>query len=118
MRKIIEVDKFFVNSVFFMKKTCFFSNFRFYTSNLLIYFSYLLFWFPIQDPASKEWSAPAKSAWTTAKSLHWHLALVRKDEGLIVGRRVTGSSPDTEAAGLRKIEHRGSGNKTRNTTKI
>ena len=73
-------------------------------SNLLKYFAYLQFWYQIQDPASKEWSAPAKAAWTTAKSLHWHLALVRKDEGLIVGRRVTGSSPDTEAAGLRKIE--------------
>jgi len=72
MRKIIEVYKFFGNSVFFMKKNVFFSNFRFYTSNLLKYFAYLQFWYQIQDPASKEWSALAKAAWTTAKSLHRH----------------------------------------------
>ena len=78
---------------FFMKKSCFFRISDFYTSNLLIYFSYFQFCDQIQDSAPKEWSAPAKSAWTTAKSLQDHPSVDywRKDDGLIVGTRVTES---------------------------
>ena len=50
MRKIIEVDKFFVNSVFFMKKTCFFFEFQIlhFKSSYIFFVSVVL----VPDPGS------------------------------------------------------------------
>ena len=108
MRKIIEVDKFFVNSVFFMKKTCFFriSNFT-----LQIFLNILRICSfgtrsRIQHPKSGQ--RPLKRRGRLQSHYTGTLALWRKDGGVIIGRRVTGRKARTGVQGSASKRQRSS----------
>ena len=74
-----------------MKKTCFFSNFRFYTSNLLIYiFRICCFGSRSRIQHPKSGQRPLKRRGRLQSHYMGTLALWRKDGGLIIGRKVTG----------------------------
>ena len=97
MRKIIEVDKFFVNSVFFMKKTCFFRISDF-TLQIFLYICRICSFGTrsrIQHPKSGQ--RPLKRRGRLQSHYTGTLALWRKDGGVIIRRRVTGRKARTRA---------------------
>ena len=97
MRKIIEVDKFFVNSVFFMKKTCFFRISDFTFQIFLYIFRICSFGSRSRNQHPKSGQRPLNRRGRLQSHYMGTLALWRKDGGVIIRRRVTGRKARTRA---------------------
>ena len=103
MRKIIEVDKFFVNSIFFMKKTSFFRISDFTLQIFLYIFRICSFGSRSRIQHPKSGLRPPKRRGRLQSHYMGTLALWRKDGGLIIRRRVTGRKVRTRTPSGRII---------------